>query len=96
VNEQVEELSRALGQAVGDDSLVIVCECGDLGCAEQITIPIDVYEDVRSDPTLFIIVPGHDIPDVEDIVTCHDGFEVVCKHKGSGETVARATDPRCP
>jgi hypothetical protein len=94
VNERIAELNRALGSDLGDDSMAIVCECGDVGCAEQITIPIAVYEEVRSDPTLFIVVPGHEIPDVEDIVTRHGKFDVVCKHKGSGETVARATDPR--
>jgi hypothetical protein len=94
VNERIEELNRALSHAAGDDSMVVICECGDLGCAEQITISIDVYEKARSDPTHFIVVPGHEIPDVEDIVTRHGSFDVVSKHKGSGETVARATDTR--
>jgi len=94
VNERIEDLNRALSQVAGDDSMTIICECGDLSCAEQITISIAAYENARSDPTLFIIVPGHEIPDVEDIVAHHDSFDVVCKHKGSGEIVARATDPR--
>jgi hypothetical protein len=63
VNEQIQELNRALGETGGYDSMGIVCECGDIGCTEQITIPIDTYENLRSDSTLFIIVPGHEIPD---------------------------------
>jgi hypothetical protein len=94
VNEQIEDLNRMLGQAVGDDSMAIICECGDVGCTEQITIPVDAYEEARSDPTHFIIVPGHEITDVEDIVARHGNFNVVCKHKGSGKTVAEATDLR--
>jgi len=31
---------------------------------------------------------------VEDIVSRHEGFDIVCKHKGTGESVAIATDPR--
>jgi hypothetical protein len=94
VNERIEELNRVLGQTVDDDSMAIICECGDVGCTEPITVPIDAYEEARSDPTHFIIVPGHEIPDVEDIVARAGNFNVVCKHKGSGKTVAQATDPR--
>jgi hypothetical protein len=94
VNERIEDLQRALVPDVGDDTMEIVCECGHVACFERIPTSIEVYEEVRSDPTLFIIVPGHEIPDVEDIVTRRDTFYVVCKHKGSGKTVAQATDPR--
>jgi hypothetical protein len=98
VNEQIEGLNRTLGpdDATPDqpDSMAVVCECGDVSCFEQIRISIDVYEKVRSDSTLFVVVPGHEIPDVEDIVAEHGSFNVVCKHKGSGKTVAQATDPR--
>lgn len=94
VNERLEELNEALTSVAGDGSMVIVCECGDVQCAEQIEVSVDTYESVRADPTLFIIVPGHEIADVEDIVTHGDSFDIVCKHKGQGERVARETDPR--
>jgi hypothetical protein len=94
VNEQLEGLNQALTPAAGDGSMVIICECGDLQCAEQIKVTVDTYESVRADPTLFIIVPGHEIDDVEDIVAHRDGFDIVCKHKGAGERVAEQTDPR--
>jgi hypothetical protein len=94
VNEKIEELNRGFGTIVGDDSMVIVCECGDLTCSEQLTVPLDTYEKIRSDSTLFLIVPGHELPGVEDIVAKTDELTIVCKHKGPGAKVARATDPR--
>jgi hypothetical protein len=94
VNERIEVLHRSIPAATGDDALTIVCECGDPSCAEQIAVSLAVYERVRSDPTLFMVATGHDIEDVEEIVASHDRFDVVCKNKGPGDAVARATDPR--
>jgi len=92
LNEKIEGINRAFSTAT--DSMSVVCECGDIYCAEQIELDLATYEHVRSDPTWFVIVTGHEVPDVEDIVSRHEGFEIVCKHKGAGETVAIATDPR--
>jgi hypothetical protein len=94
VNEKIEDLNRSVMAAVSDTEMSVVCECGDLGCAEQIRIDTGLYEQVRSDPTLFIVLPGHAIQDVEEVVATHDGFEVVCKNRGTGKTVAEATNPR--
>jgi len=47
------------------------------------------------DPALFIVVPGHEIPDVENIVERTDDFVLVKKNEGGiGEKIAAATDPR--
>jgi hypothetical protein len=34
------------------------------------------------------------VEEVEEVVRAGDGFEIVCKNRGVGRTVARATDPR--
>jgi hypothetical protein len=94
VNEQLEALNQVLTSVADDGSMVIICECRDVQCAEQIEVTVEMYESVRADPTLFIIVPGHEINDVEDIVAHHESFDIVCKHKGEGARVARDTDPR--
>jgi hypothetical protein len=92
VNEKIEDVSRTFGAVT--ESMSVVCECGDLNCAAQLEIGLSDYEHVRSDPTWFVVVPGHEIPDVEEIIAHHDGFDIVCKHTGAGEAVAIATDPR--
>jgi hypothetical protein len=94
VNEQIEELNQTLKAAAKETALQMVCECADLECAEHISVDPETYERVRSDPTWFIVLPGHEIDDVEDLVEQHDGFNVVCKHKGAGKQVAEQTDPR--
>jgi hypothetical protein len=92
VNENIEDINR--GFSLATQNMTAVCECGDLNCAEQLQIDLATYEQVRSDPTWFVVVPGHEVADVEDIVAHHEGFDIVSKHKGAGEAVAIVTDPR--
>lgn len=92
VNEKIESLNAAFGAIT--ETMSVVCECGDASCAEQIDLSIADYERIRSEPTLFIIRPGHEIPDVEDVVERHDAFHVVKKVEGDAAEVARETDAR--
>ena len=92
VNEKIEDLSAAFGTLT--DSMTVICECGDGGCAEQILIPIAEYERVRAEPTFFVILPGHEIPDVEDVVEQNGNYDVVRKHEGGPADLARRLDER--
>jgi hypothetical protein len=57
-----------------------VCECGDGGCDTTVRVALDSYAAVRGDDKLFIVVPGHEIADTEDVVDEGDGYLVVRKH----------------
>jgi hypothetical protein len=92
VNERIESLNQAFGTLT--NTMTVVCECGDGTCAQQIEIGVEDYERIRANPTYFIIVPGHEIADVEDIVEKHEAFHVVQKHAGDPAELARETDPR--
>jgi hypothetical protein len=52
------------------------------------------YEQVRSDPTTFAVVKGHEIPDVEEIVQRRKAYDVVRKSASEAKRVAEKTDPR--
>jgi hypothetical protein len=93
VNEQIEGLNVRLA-SVGERVLHIVCECGNLACVEQLTLPIEVYEEARSDHALFLVIPGHEIPDVEDVVREEADYFLIRKDPGGPERIARETDPR--
>jgi hypothetical protein len=93
VNEQVESLNRGLAH-ISDNQMHIVCECGDLICVDRLVVPMRKYEEVRSDPALFFIKPGHDKPDVEAVVDRADSYEVVRKRAGDPAQLAGETDPR--
>jgi hypothetical protein len=70
-----------------------VCECADMTCTERMLLTIEEYEQVRSNPRRFVIVPGHEISGVEDVVEEHRDYIVVEKF-GAGGEVAEREDPR--
>ena len=91
VNEQREELSSG-GARQG--RLEVICECGAGSCSEPISIRINDYELVRSHSTWFIVKPGHEIEDVEDVVQWHESFYVVEKRAGRAAELVQEADPR--
>jgi hypothetical protein len=91
VNEQIEQVNEAFGSVAG--TMTLVCECGDTSCIEQIELTPEEYERLRSDATWFAIRPGHEIPDVEDVIERGDRYWVVEKHQGVPAETAREISP---
>ena len=87
INEKIESLNETFG--VVAETMAVICECGKLECSEQIELDIPTYEHVRADPTHFVVLPGHELLDVETIIERHDGFNVVRKNPGGPAEVAR-------
>ena len=92
VNERIEELNDAFDGTTGD--FVVVCECGDLHCMEQITVARSAYEETRANPHRFIVKPGHEVPDVEQVVERAGSHVVVEKSVPVARRLAEDTDPR--
>jgi hypothetical protein len=92
VNERIEQLNELF--ATVTDTFEVICECGDSGCVTQISIATDAYERVRTDATLFIVAPGHEKSEIEDIVDTQSVYHVVRKHAGVPARIAEETDPR--
>jgi hypothetical protein len=72
-----------------------ICECADEACTERIEMSLLEYEDLRSEPTHFAVVPNekHVSFDVEQIVKKFQDYWVVEK-VGVAAEVAEETDPR--
>lgn len=71
-----------------------VCECADPDCAHRITAELDDYEDVRADPTHFLVAEGHDEPAIETVVEENGDYAVVEKFGPRIERIVRFLDPR--
>ena len=69
------------------------CECANLDCREKVSLRKADYENVRADSGQFVLLPGHETPDVETVIERHDGWVVVAKAPSVRETVERF-DPR--
>jgi hypothetical protein len=92
VNEKIEGVNAAFGTLV--PWMTVVCECGDGACTEQIELDVSTYERVRAEPTLFVVRPGHEFADVEDIVEQAEGYDIVRKRAGGPQELAEQHDPR--
>lgn len=89
---KINEAVRAGG---ADGPITFLCECGRLGCNQLIRLTRAEYEAVRSNSRRFAIVPGHEIPDVEDVVARDERYSVIEKHSDTDDVV-KPTDPRRP
>ena len=85
-------MNEVLRDAEGGE-LEVTCECGDRECEQILHVPADVYEQTRADSARFIVVPGHAIPDVEDVIAHTDAYDIVRKHEGAAQ-IAEDLDPR--
>jgi hypothetical protein len=69
------------------------CECGDLGCNQLIEIVPADYERVRAHARRFVLVSGHELPELETVVQRAGGYVVVEKLDEAG-AIAESHDPR--
>ena len=65
VNESIER-----GRWPGDEDTPVGfrCECARVGRNRLVELTVRQYEHIRSHPRRFVVVPGHELPDVEMVV----------------------------
>jgi hypothetical protein len=86
VNERVQDLTDDYG------TTEFVCECSTTACIDIIELTNAEYERIRSDPTWFVVKPGHDIEQIERVIS--EGVGYVLVEKLIAEDDLEETDPR--
>jgi hypothetical protein len=87
------EMNRRLQELSEDETtFTVVCECASVDCAARISLRHDEYEAAHVDSAQFIVIPGHAIVDIEEIVTRSERFEVVRKLGKAGEIADELDD----
>ena len=89
VNERLDKMGEAVPWSKTTDYL---CECSDTKCFANIELTNDQYERARSRPTVFVLVPGHERPEIERVVEENEGFLLVEKIVAVEEIIEQ--DPR--
>jgi|GraSoiStandDraft_4_1057263.scaffolds.fasta_scaffold134553_1 hypothetical protein len=92
VNEQIEQ--RVLLFAGEEPSFGIVCECDRRECDRRLVVNVADYEQIREDPLLFIVVPGHEDEQVEDVVEGDRREYLIVRKRGDAADEAERSDPR--
>jgi hypothetical protein len=91
VNERIAETA----QRFESEETGFVCECADPACTDRVEVPLDTYESVRSEPTRFVTVPGHELEQpLEEVVVRRGEFQVIEKVDRSLREHVSRFDPR--
>jgi hypothetical protein len=86
VNERIRELE---GARIGEYEFI--CECGDSACTQVMRMREREYEAVRSDPSQFAVLPGHEQPRFEKVLRRTDRYALVRKQQSKrGDRRSRA------
>lgn len=86
-----ESLRRMTGGMAGP--VAFYCECANEDCELPIPMSPDEYEEVRRDPRQFVVLPGHVLPEIEEVVAERESYAIVRKLGEAGD-VAEARDER--
>ncbi len=74
------------------DQIDMVCECGQAACIDRFSMDPQAYRELRADARTFAIKPGHEVSDVEDVVSEGPDYIVVRKRAGGPAELAEAED----
>ena len=88
VNDQIVEISGRFESLLSD--IDVVCECANASCVGRIRLPASTFADIRHAGVDFIVLPGHERTDIEDVVERYERYLVVRKNPSVIDAV-RAT-----
>ena len=72
VNDRIAGLSRRLA-----GKTQYVCECREAQCTAPVSLSIDEYDAIRTDPQCFFVHPSHGEDDLEGLVASNEHYAVV-------------------
>jgi hypothetical protein len=90
VNDGIKEAADRFDST----SAEFVCECGDPNCTDRIEVPLEEYDEVRDEPTRFVVGPGHVMGPIEKVVERRRRYAVIEKVDRVVARVARQLNPR--
>jgi hypothetical protein len=90
VNERIAESAERFDS----EETEFVCECADADCTHRISASLAEYEEVRAEPTTFLLTPGHEQGDIERVVSDRGRFRVVDKVQSVVRQTVVRLDPR--
>jgi len=76
-----EQLLSNVNDSLGGDGVGILCECGAAACVDRISVNLADYMRVRRWDDRFLLAPGHEDADFENVVERHKGWLVVQTHE---------------
>jgi hypothetical protein len=76
VNERIRQVSFSFGPESRSNE-ILLCECSRPDCDARVEVPADVYDVVRSEGHRYLVAPGHEAPEAEEVVAGAPSYLVV-------------------
>lgn len=77
---QTERFFRAVNEEISTlDGDTFLCECGNPACMAAIRLSPEGLERLHADARTFVVLEGHELPDVETVVAEEAGYVIVRK-----------------
>jgi hypothetical protein len=80
VNENIQEFIEEETQLSSGETISFYCECSRPDCLERIKLTSSEYKKLHKDKKNFIVLIGHEFPEVERVIEKSSNYEVVEKH----------------
>ena len=78
VNQEVlREVNEHIRGVAELSSSIFVCECSDAACLGTLELRLEEFDRIRSNPTWFILKPGHAEMSIEAVLEENTGYLVV-------------------
>src|SRR5436190_10655223 len=90
VNERIERAAAPHGWNA--EVFEFLCECSNIDCTLHLRLTLADYRRVRSDSRLFVVAPGHELPEIEHVVERTDAYQIVLK-EDEAAAIAADHDP---
>lgn len=87
-----EDKQQGILENYYDVPLHFYCECSDENCRKRIETTLHYYTKIHADRRKFIVISGHEVKDLEKIVTRHEKYNVVAKADNPGELPQQLAD----
>jgi hypothetical protein len=82
---QTEEFYRQINDTIARngrrDDKTYMCECANVYCNVTMDVTTDDLEVLHSMPGYYVILPGHEIPDFEQVVRSTEKYSIVVKDR---------------
>ena len=85
-NREIEQADQEAGAGPGQ-LIEFLCECGRQECGDVITMTVADYDSVHIQADRFVVLRGHESPEIEKVVEERAGYLVVDKF-GEAEDIA--------
>jgi hypothetical protein len=89
VNERISDLAVSRDDSP-EQLQAFICECSHIGCTESVRVSLSTYAQVRGNSETFLVLPGHEDSDAEEVLIRLPEYVIVRDKTGVAAEIAES------